>query len=69
MTTWQEGIDRSIANAGSDTPTSLEDGYNILRIRIDERAAQDFTFTVRKLMTVNGYSEADAIAAYWWAYA
>ncbi len=67
--TYIEGIEHSIRNADpATTPHTIQDGYNILRYRLDEHAAQDFARTARRLNN-HGFTEADSVAAHWWAYA
>ena len=69
MTSYAEGIQQAIRNADPiHTPHTIEDGYHILRNRLDEHAAQDFAQTAFRTQR-DGYSEVDSVAAHWWAYA
>ncbi len=68
--TYREGLERSIANADrATTPHSIEDGYHILRHRLDEHSAQDFAHTARRIQQREDLTAADSVAAIWWAYA
>ena len=62
------GIERSIAQATASTPRTIDDAFNVLLYRLNVSAASDFRRTARRL-TADGYSEADSVAADWWAYA
>ena len=65
--TYRESIERAISKAAPRTPTTIESGRSVLMSRSTWETAGDFARTARRTM-LDGYSEADAVAAHWWAY-